>query len=281
MQVEGMVGQDDIRGAVEAMLFAAGGPLTMDEIRKIFDRLWKDEPEDDLETRRDILKSAITELTDSWGDEATNRGFVLVKVAEGLTFRTNPRFGDALRAMREQRPVRLSRAALEALAIVAYRQPVTKPELDHIRGVDCGGTLRLLLDRSLVKIVGKREEPGRPLLYGTTKEFLSFFSLSNLAQLPTLREYHELSEDSRDELAEFDGVSLEDLAESAQQLNLDEDGAAVSLDEAVATLEQTEESTRSALERKGIKLHPNPNLHPGAPTPDVDAPAGERSSSES
>jgi segregation and condensation protein B len=95
------------------------------------------------------------------------------------------------------RPVRLTRAQLETLAIVAYRQPITKPEIDEIRGVDAGGTLHLLLDRQLVRVLGKKEEPGRPLLYGTTKDFLEFFNLSDLRDLPTLREYHELSEDSR------------------------------------------------------------------------------------
>jgi segregation and condensation protein B len=91
------------------------------------------------------------------------------------------------------RPVRLSRAMLETLAIVAYRQPVTRPEVDDIRGVDCGPVLKTLLDRGLVRIIGKKEEVGRPMLYGTTPEFLRIFNLRDLSELPTLREFYDLS----------------------------------------------------------------------------------------
>ena len=96
------------------------------------------------------------------------------------------------------KPQRLTRAALETLAIVAYRQPVTRPEVEEIRGVDCGAVMKALLERKLVKILGKKEEPGRPILYGTTREFLEFFALKDLASLPTLREFHELSEEHRE-----------------------------------------------------------------------------------
>ncbi len=94
---------------------------------------------------------------------------------------------------------------LETLAIVAYRQPVTRPEIDEIRGVDCGPVLGTLLERGLVRIIGKKEDVGRPMLYGTTPEFLRTFSLKDLNELPTLREFHELSEAHRDELAKVAG----------------------------------------------------------------------------
>jgi segregation and condensation protein B len=93
--------------------------------------------------------------------------------------------------------VRLTRASLECLSIVAYRQPVTRADVEDVRGVDSGGVLRLLLDRNLIRILGKKEEPGRPLLYGTTKEFLAFFNLRDLRDLPTLRDFSELSEEHR------------------------------------------------------------------------------------
>jgi segregation and condensation protein B len=92
------------------------------------------------------------------------------------------------------KPQRLSRAMLEALAIIAYRQPITRPEIDEIRGVDCGPVLKTLLDRGFVRILGKKEDVGRPMLYGTTPEFLKTFSLKDLSELPTLQEFHELSE---------------------------------------------------------------------------------------
>src|SRR5262249_55665384 len=96
-----------------------------------------------------------------------------------------------------KRPVRMTRAQLETLAIVAYRQPITRPEVDDVRGVDSGPVLHTLLDRDLVKILGKKDEPGRPLLYGTTRSFLEFFGLKSLKDLPNLREFTELSDDSR------------------------------------------------------------------------------------
>ena len=99
--------------------------------------------------------------------------------------------------MLQVKPMRLTRAALETLAIVAYRQPVTRPEMEDLRGVDCGAVTKALLERKLIRILGKKDEPGRPLLYGTTKEFLELFNLRDLTQLPTLREFQELSEESR------------------------------------------------------------------------------------
>jgi segregation and condensation protein B len=125
-------------------------------------------------------------------------GIVLHEVAGGWQLRTSPDNADFARRFLRVRPQRLTRAALETLAIVAYRQPVTRPEIEEIRGVDCGAVVKALLERRLVKILGKKEEPGRPILYGTTREFLEFFALKDLASLPTLREFHELSEEHRD-----------------------------------------------------------------------------------
>jgi len=274
----------DIVGALEAMLFAAGDPLTGLDIKKIFQRLWADEPEEQQKVLQAELKKAVEALKQRWatnGDDPDERGFALTEVADGLVFRTNPRFATALQAMREQRPVRLSRAALETLSIVAYRQPATKPEVDQIRGVDCSATIRLLLDRGMIKILGKREEPGLPLLYGTTKEFLSFFNIANLAQLPSLREYHELTDDSREQLDAFDTeMGLDDLREAAQKLRPDDEPAVQDLDAAVNELKSTEKETRSALAEHGIALE-EPKEEPTAAaaagqTPDaapVDGPA--------
>jgi segregation and condensation protein B len=255
------VDMQDNLGAIEALIFAAGQPLTLSDVKKIFERaLEADEvPAEARPERLAAVSAAYKELEARAQSTGDTRGFTLVQVAEGLTFRSNPRYSGLLRAMREERPVRLSQAALETLAIVAYRQPVTKPELDHIRGVDSGGTLRLLLDRHLVRIVGKREEPGRPMLYGTTKEFLSFFNLGSLNQLPSLREFHELTPDSQDELTQFDATqpTLSDLSEKAKKLQLDEEPAVAELDHAVTQLSSTEEQTRSALLAQGITIGPS------------------------
>src|SRR5260370_3839982 len=125
-----------------------------------------------------------------------HRGIALDEVAGGWLFRTNVQFAPFVRELTSERPVRLSRAQIETLAIVAYRQPVTRPEIDDIRGVDTGATLKLLLERDLLRILGKKDEPGRPLLYGTTTQFLEFFGLKSLKELPTLREFTELSDES-------------------------------------------------------------------------------------
>src|SRR5262249_40363325 len=100
------------------------------------------------------------------------------------------------------------------LAIIAYRQPITRPEIDDIRGVDSTATLKLLIDRMLIRVLGKREEVGRPMLYGTTKEFLDFFSLGDLRELPTLREYSELTAESRKVMSDRLGISPDGLEES-------------------------------------------------------------------
>jgi segregation and condensation protein B len=130
--------------------------------------------------------------------------------------------------------VRLSRAQLETLAIVAYRQPITRPEIDEIRGVDSSATLRLLLDRSLIRVLGKREEVGRPMLYGTTSEFLDFFSLQDLRELPTLREYSELTAESRQVMSDRLGVGLEPGSEPEPDSGSDSELAVADSDSPVA-----------------------------------------------
>jgi len=113
-------------------------------------------------------------------------------------FRTNAKYAPFIRDLTKQRPVRLSRAQVETLAIIAYRQPVTRPEIDDVRGVDSGPVLKVLLERDLVRILGKRDEVGRPLIYGTTNGFLEFFGLGSLKDLPTLQEFTELNDESRE-----------------------------------------------------------------------------------
>lgn len=120
------------------------------------------------------------------------RGILLEEVAGGWQFRTLPEAADAVKRLLKAKPLRLSRAAMETLAIVAYRQPCTRAEVDEIRGVESGGVIKFLQDRGFVKIIGKKEEPGRPYLYATTSFFLEFFGLGKLQDLPPLRESVEL-----------------------------------------------------------------------------------------
>ena len=170
-----------LKSLIEALIFAAEKPLTIQRIRQLT-RV------SDMPRLRRLLDEIVADHAD--------RGIVLQEVSGGFQFRTHASYSQWVQQLIAGRPVRLSRAQLETLAIIAYRQPITRPEIDEIRGVDSGATLRLLLDRGLIRVLGKKEEPGRPLLYGTTREFLDFFSLGDLRELPTLREYSELTPES-------------------------------------------------------------------------------------
>jgi len=170
-----------LRGLLEALVFVSDKPVTSNELARVASAPLKQ------------VKEVMGELKQGYA----HRGIELDEVAGGWLFRTNLQFAPFVRELTSERPVRLSRAQIETLAIVAYRQPVTRPEIDDIRGVDSGATLKLLLERDLVRILGKKDEPGRPLLYGTTSQFLEFFGLKSLKELPTLREFTELSDESR------------------------------------------------------------------------------------
>ena len=141
------------------------------------------------------------------GGAARAAAFSCTRSPAAISSAPTPRTRTWVQKLLAQKPVRLTRAQIETLAICAYRQPVTRPEIDEIRGVDSGGTLKTLLDRSLMRILGKKEEAGRPMLYGTTKEFLEFFNLRDLKDLPTLREFHELSEEHQAQVAALEGVA--------------------------------------------------------------------------
>lgn len=139
------------------------------------------------------VRTAIERLQQDYRE----RGIELAEVAGGYRFRSSPACGPQVQDFLAQRPVKLSRAQLETLSIVAYRQPVTRPEMDEIRGVDCASSAKVLLERGFVKILGRKEEAGRPLLYGTTEHFLQFFGLGSLKELPTLSEFTELTAESK------------------------------------------------------------------------------------
>ena len=139
--------------------------------------------------------AAVRDVLDEWAAEleAAGGGLRLVQVAGGYRLRTDPDSAPWVRAMTQRRPVRLSRAALETAAIVAYRQPVTRAEVDEIRGVESSVVLRSLLEKELLRIAGRKEEPGRPMLYATTRRFLEVFGLRSLADLPSIQEFKSLA----------------------------------------------------------------------------------------
>lgn len=178
---EGGVSKQHLKGLLEALVFAADHPMKPAELAKASSSNARE----------------VRELLAVLKEEYQGRGIQLDEIAGGFIFRTSPAYGAFVRDLVSQKPVRLSRAQIETLSIVAYRQPVTRPEMDEIRGVDTGPVLRLLLERDLVRILGRKDEPGRPVLYGTTAAFLQFFGLKSLNELPALKEFTELSEDSR------------------------------------------------------------------------------------
>ena len=135
-------------------------------------------------------RAIVAELRADYDRE--QRGFELVEVAGGYRVRTRPELADLVSRLDLERPARLSRAALETLAVVAYRQPVTRGEIEQVRGVDCGPVVRNLLERHLLRLAGHRDVPGRPMLYGTTRRFLELFGLASLEDLPSLRDLDEL-----------------------------------------------------------------------------------------
>ena len=169
-----------LKSAIEALLFIGGAPLTLDRLKGIFE----DASKDRIEAQLQALKAEY---------EARGAGVMVTEVANGWQVATCAEQAPWVRKFKTVKvTTRLSRPALETLAIIAYKQPITRPEIEAIRGVNIGGIARNLMERRLVKIVGKKDVPGKPMLYGTTTEFLQYFGLKDLSSLPTLREFQEL-----------------------------------------------------------------------------------------
>lgn len=165
----------------EALLFAADEPLTIEQIHRVVEGEFQlDELTRRFETFRELKN-------------AQDAGTKIVEIAGGFLFRTNPYLDPWIRRFKTKvRPVRLSHAALDTLAIVAYRQPISTPEIDAIRGISCAGVMKTLLEKGLISILGRKDVPGRPLVYGTSKRFLEEFNLNNLTDLPNLKEMEDI-----------------------------------------------------------------------------------------
>jgi segregation and condensation protein B len=180
--------RNEAKAIIENVLFVADAPLPAGKITSVFGGELKDEE----------VASILAELA----KEFEGRALMIAEVAEGWRIQTRPEYAAWITTFfKMEKGQRLSRASLEVLAIVAYRQPITRTEMDEIRGVDCGGVLRGLIDKSLVKTMGRRRAPGRPMMYGTTGKFLEFFGLARLSDLPTLEEFRAELGDGLDRLA--------------------------------------------------------------------------------
>ena len=205
-----MLEEQELRSAMEALLFISGSPLSRDRLAGIFEEA---SPEQ-IEAQLAVLRQEC---------ETRGSGLMLVEVAGGYQLTTRPEYAGWIRKFKSSKgPSKLSRPALETLAIISYKQPITRTEMEAIRGVNVGGIVRNLMERRLVKIVGKKDVPGKPMLYGTSMEFLNYFGLKDLSALPTLKEFQELEEGE----------------------------------------ETTDEATDPAVENNGFVLHPDRELSP-------------------
>ncbi|MDB3909441.1 SMC-Scp complex subunit ScpB [Gammaproteobacteria bacterium] len=194
-----------VKMIVEGLLLAAGRPLTLDNIIQVFS---KDEQPD----RKELIA-----VMESIAEECDGRGFELKEVASGYRFQVKQELSEWVAKLWEERPPRYTRALLETLALVAYRQPITRGDIEEIRGVGVSSNIiRTLLDREWIRVVGHRDVPGRPAMFATTKQFLDYFNLKSLQDLPPLSEIRDLAEDE----PEFD---LEDDLAGQRILELPEE----------------------------------------------------------
>jgi segregation and condensation protein B len=172
---------EKIRQIIEGLLLTAGKPLTLDKIAEIFTK--EELPE------REVLKTALDEIEKS----CEGRGFELKKVASGYRLQVRQELSDWIGRLWEEKPQRYSRALLETLAIIAYRQPITRGDIEKIRGVAVSSSIvRTLLERDWVRVVGHRDVPGRPAMYASTRGFLDYFNLQNLNELPALTDIRDM-----------------------------------------------------------------------------------------
>jgi segregation and condensation protein B len=166
---------DKLELIIEAIIFSSDHPVTIKELLSVLNEY----------TYKDI-RTALENLTLRY--QTLKRSFHLVEVAEGYQFRTKKEFSPYVQKLYLSSPYKLSTAAMETLAIIAYRQPISKLEIENIRGVDCSHTIKVLVEKGLVRVVGRKDIIGRPLLYGTTRRFLEVFGLKDISLLPEVED---------------------------------------------------------------------------------------------
>lgn len=222
-----------LKGILEALLFVTAEPIPVTRFLALLGAV----------TKQDV-DLALASLAQDYEQEG--RGLQLAEVAGGYRIVTKAEFAPWLKRLEKVKsPSKLSRSALESLAIIAYKQPIVRAEVEQIRGVETSGVIRTLLERKLVRIVGRKEEPGRPIMYGTTKFFLEHFGLRDLSQLPPLREFKELGESEQamlpiDEVVAVDGEPLLQGSEASGE------GLSEGMAEPVALLEPADEAGQTS-----------------------------------
>ena len=232
-----------VKMIIEGLLLAAGRPLTLESIAAVFN--------DDERPENEELLAVLVRIDEECGD----RGFELTKVASGYRFQVKQELAEWVSKLWEERPPRYTRALLETLALIAYRQPITRGDIEEIRGVAVSSNIiRTLLDREWIRVVGQRDVPGRPSMFATTKQFLDYFNLESLQQLPALSEIRDMDGGAKDLgfEAELAAARVLEMPENTEEENT----AELSEDEKAELLAEEE---AIALSQKPLDeiLHPN------------------------
>lgn len=197
--------EERLKAVLESLLFAAGEPVSLARLAAVLDPVPKE-----------AIRKALAHLKAGFYREG--RGVMLDEVAGGFQLRTSKEHALYVRKLLATRPPRLSRPMMETVAIIAYRQPITRPEIEQLRGVDSGAVLENLTERRLIKIAGRKEAPGRPMMYATTSEFLQTFGLKDLDSLPDLSELREVEQQI--ENAEQQRITDQAAEDAPEQLDL-------------------------------------------------------------
>ena len=256
-----------LQATLSALLFAAEEPLSAATLALLLEETGVD---------KKTIAEALEELQKKYNEDPA-QGLMLREVAGGYQWVTKPELSVWIQKLNAPKPKSLSQAALETLAIVAYRQPVIRPEIEEIRGVDSGGVLKTLLERGWIRIVGRRDEPGTPLIYGTTPAFLELFNLKNLEELPSLKSIEEIADTQRDATDPFPG---DETLEESMDVSRDDDEeeqtetipSAGDEDEVLEELE-TQMKTLRQLEKE---MFPKPEVQEAGAQPETPATEEEK-----
>ena len=250
--------RDQIKSVIEGVLLVAGKAMSIDQLERIF------EP-DEAQPTRQVLREILGELQ----EEAEGRALELKEVASGFRYQVRSEVAPWVGRLWEEKPPRYSRALLETLALIAYRQPITRAEIEEVRGVSVSTHItKTLLEREWVRIVGHREVPGRPALYGTTRQFLDYFNLKSLDELPTLAELRDLDslhpELELDNSEEAEAQAAAQSEASDEPVNEEQDADVGMVDESATDgpeAEETELEATDSEETVESDDEENPILH--------------------
>lgn len=239
----------NLKNTIEGIIFASAHPVSVKAMSEA------------TSTPKEEIEAVIQELLSEF--DSTNRGITLQQIGGGYQFRTNVELKEIMSRMYEKKPPRLSTPMLEVLSIIAYKQPVTRPEIEKIRGVDCTSVLQGLLDKSLIEMLGRSNLPGQPVIYGTTPKFLEWFQIASLEQLPPLSEVEALNRhafEGADNLLELlnqdDGFTAENIQE--MDLTLQEAGRLKSIEEIEAVASAPLSPMPEGAEAESSEIPANP-----------------------